>query len=205
MIVHNSKDSFEFRSGPKRSLHDGIFGYALLDYWPRLQSSGSVMAFDRVAHNYGSPGRVFKIDENGILEVLARDIVTGTDTIVTMGKTAVDVDDAAVEAMVGESVEHAFEDMAMRVFTEARLKADELIPAVENALLQGLANDSEKSEIITALDAVRSAMKSGAANPLKAAVQRLDAATESMAARIVEDAMNKALDRQLGETQNPLA
>ena len=150
-------------------------------------------------------GVQFKIDENGILEVLARDIVTGTDTIVTMGKTAVDVDDAAVEAMVGESVEHAFEDMAMRVFTEARLKADELIPAVENALLQGLANDSEKSEIITALDAVRSAMKSGAANPLKAAVQRLDAATEAMAARIVEDAMNKALDRQLGETQNPLA
>ena len=150
-------------------------------------------------------GVQFKIDENGILEVLARDIVTGTDTIVTMGKTAVDVDDAAVEAMVGESVEHAFQDMAMRVFTEARLKADELIPAVENALLQGLANDSEKSEIITALEAVRSAMKSGAANPLKAAVQRLDAATESMAARIVEDAMNKALDRQLGETQNPLA
>ena len=150
-------------------------------------------------------GVQFKIDENGILEVLARDIVTGTDTIVTMGKTAVDVDDAAVEAMVGESVEHAFEDMAMRVFTEARLKADELIPAVENALQQGLASDAEKSEIITALDAVRSAMKSGAANPLKAAVQRLDAATEAMAARIVEDAMNKALDRQLGETQNPLA
>jgi molecular chaperone DnaK len=99
--------------------------------------------------------------------------------------------------MVGESVEHAFEDMAMRVFTEARLKAEELIPAVENALQQGLANDAEKSEIIIALDAVRNAMESGAANPLKAAAQRLDAATEAMAARIVEDAMSKALDRQL--------
>jgi molecular chaperone DnaK len=150
-------------------------------------------------------GVQFKIDENGILEVLARDITTGIDTVVTMGKTAVDVDDAAVEAMVGESVEHAFEDMAMRVFTEARLKAEELIPAVENALQQGLANDAEKSEIITALDAVRNAMASGTANPLKAAVQRLDAATEAMAARIVEDAMAKALDRQMGETQNPLA
>jgi molecular chaperone DnaK len=142
-------------------------------------------------------GVQFKIDENGILEVLARDIATGTDTVVTMGKTAVDVDDAAVEAMVGESVEHAFEDMAMRVFTEARLKAEELIPAVENALQQGLANDAEKSEIIIALDAVRIALESGAANPLKAAAQRLDAATEAMAARIVEDAMSKALDRQL--------
>jgi len=150
-------------------------------------------------------GVQFKIDENGILEVLARDIATGTDTIVTLGKTAIDVDDAAVEAMVGESVEHAFEDMAMRVFTEARLKAEELIPAVESALQQGLVNEAEKSEITIALDAVRAAIKSAAGNPLKAAVQRLDAATEAMAARIVEDAMTKALDRQMGETKNPLA
>jgi len=70
LIVHNSKDSFEFRRGPKRTLHDGIFGYALLDYWEHLEASGSVMAFDRVAHDYGSPGRVFKIDENGIAERL---------------------------------------------------------------------------------------------------------------------------------------
>ena len=150
-------------------------------------------------------GVQFKIDENGILEVLARDIATGTDTIVTLGKTAVDVDDAAVEAMVGESVEHAFEDMALRVFTEARLKAEELIPAVESALQQGLVNEAEKFEITIALDAVRAAIKSAAGNPLKAAVQRLDAATEAMAARIVEDAMTKALDRQMGETKNPLA
>ena len=70
LVVHNSKDSFEFRRGAKRSLHDGIFGYALLDYWQRLETSGSVMAFDRVAHDYGSPGRVFKIDENAIAERL---------------------------------------------------------------------------------------------------------------------------------------
>lgn len=70
LIVHNSKDSFEFRRGVKRSLHDGIFGYALLDYWQRLEVFGSVMAFDRVAHDYGSPGRVFKIDESNISERL---------------------------------------------------------------------------------------------------------------------------------------
>jgi len=70
LIVHNSKDSFEFRRGAKRSLHDGIFGYALLNYWEHLEASGSVMAFDRVAHDYGSPGRVFKINENGIAERL---------------------------------------------------------------------------------------------------------------------------------------
>ncbi len=70
LVIHNSKDSFEFRRGVKRSLHDGIFGYALLDYWQHLEASSSVMAFDRVAHDYGSPGRVFKIDENGVAERL---------------------------------------------------------------------------------------------------------------------------------------
>jgi len=70
LVIHNSKDSFEFRRGAKRSLNNGIFGYALLDYWQHLESSGSVMAFDRVAHDYGSPGRVFKIDENSIAERL---------------------------------------------------------------------------------------------------------------------------------------
>ena len=70
LVIHNSKDSFEFRRGAKRSLHNGIFGYALLDYWQHLESTGSVMAFDRVAHDFGSPGRVFKIDENVIAERL---------------------------------------------------------------------------------------------------------------------------------------
>ena len=70
LIIHNSKGSFEFRRGFKRSLHDGIFGYALLDYWGRLEAPGSVIAFDTVAYKSGSPGRVFKIDENGIADRL---------------------------------------------------------------------------------------------------------------------------------------
>jgi hypothetical protein len=70
LISHISKNSFEFSRNAKRSLHNGIFGYALLNYWERLEAAGSVMAFHRVAHDFGSPGRVFKIDENGIAERL---------------------------------------------------------------------------------------------------------------------------------------
>lgn len=70
LIQQNSKGAFEFRRGAKRSLSDGVFAYALLDYWQRLEHSGSVMAFDRVAHDYGSPGRVFKLDENAVADRL---------------------------------------------------------------------------------------------------------------------------------------
>ena len=153
------------------------------------------VAFAPAPKGQARMGVQFKIDENGILEVLARDVSSGTDTVVKLGNAAVNVDDEAVEAMVSESVEHAFTDMAERIFTEAKLKAEELLPAVEAALAQGLALDTERGEIETAAEAVKSALASGAANPLKAAVQRLDAATEALAARLVEQALDEALER----------
>lgn len=70
LVQQNAKGSFEFRRGAKRSLPDGVFAYALLDYWERMPHAGSVMDFDRVAHDFGSPGRVFKLDENAVADRL---------------------------------------------------------------------------------------------------------------------------------------
>src|SRR5213592_4030293 len=58
-------------------------------------------------------GVQFEIDANGILHVLARDTKTGKQTIAQM-KSAVDVEDADVQKMVEESVEHAFSDLKAR-------------------------------------------------------------------------------------------
>jgi molecular chaperone DnaK len=143
-------------------------------------------------------GVQFRIDENGILEVLARDVHTGRDTVVEIRSAAVDVADEAVEKMVGESVDHAFDDMAERIFTEAKLKAEELLPAVAQALEAGggLVSDDERAAIESAAEEVRSALAAGLPNPLKAAVQRLDQATEALAAALVEKAMAEALERR---------
>jgi hypothetical protein len=70
LLQLNAKGVLEFRRGPKRTLPDGVFAYALLDYWQRIEHSGSVMAFDRVAFHDGSPGRVFKLDENSVADRL---------------------------------------------------------------------------------------------------------------------------------------
>lgn len=143
-------------------------------------------------------GVQFRIDADGILEVLARDTKTGKDTVIHIVSSAVNVDDAAVEEMVGASVEYAFEDMSERIFTEAKLKADELLPAVEMIMGQGLVEEHEREEIESAVKEVKAAISSGAANTLKVAVQRLDSATEAAAARLVEKAMEEALERELG-------
>lgn len=156
--------------------------------------------FEPAAKGQARVGVQFRIDENGILEVLARDVSTGRDTVVEIRNAAVDVDDAAVERMVGESVEHALDDMAERIFTEARLKAEELLPAVDHALAAAaeLVSEDERAEIAEAATAVRAALAEGLPNPLKAAVQRLDKATEALAAALVERAMDQAMARRLG-------
>ena len=146
-------------------------------------------------------GVQFAIDENGILEVLTRDVQTGEDTILEIDSAAVDVADEQVEQMVTESVDYAFDDMAERVFTEAKLKAEELLPAVDAGLAQ-VADDMDPTdlqEIKASAEAVRMALAGDNANTLKATVQRLDKSTEHMAAILVEKAMEAALMRKMEE------
>ena len=145
-------------------------------------------------------GVQFRIDADGILEVLARDTASGSDTVLEIRNTAVDVDDERVEAMISASVEHAFEDMNERVWTEARLKAEELLGAVAAAMEQfgEAVTAEERAGIEAAANAVRSVLAgpSHDARALKAANQTLDDATQELAVRLVEQALEESLARR---------
>lgn len=64
------KGQYAFRRGPKSSLHTGVFAYALVDFWNRTAKDQSSLAFETVAYGEGSPGRVFKLDEESIAQRL---------------------------------------------------------------------------------------------------------------------------------------
>ncbi len=64
------KGQYAFRRGPKSSLHDGVFAYALVDFWNRGAKGQSSLAFEKIAYAEGSPGRVFKLDEESIAQRL---------------------------------------------------------------------------------------------------------------------------------------
>lgn len=66
--VHRGQ--YAFRRGPKMSLHDGLFAYALLSFWEITAKGLSSMAFETIAYGEGSPGRVFKLDEDSVAERL---------------------------------------------------------------------------------------------------------------------------------------
>ena len=130
-------------------------------------------------------GVQFSLDASGLLEVLARDTATNEDTILTIESSAVDVEDSKVERMVSESVDHAFSDMSARVFVEAKLKAEELLAALEPALAEvgSLFSTEELASVREAESEVRAQLKSSEQNGahLKAAVEQLDQATEQLA------------------------
>ena len=138
-------------------------------------------------------GVQFSLDASGLLEVLARDTATNEDTILTIESSAVDVEDSKVERMVSESVDHAFSDMSARVFVEAKLKAEELLAALEPALAEvgSLFSTEELASVREAESEVRAQLKSSEQNGahLKAAVEQLDQATEQLAALVVEKAL----------------
>ncbi len=138
-------------------------------------------------------GVQFEINADGILRVLARDTATGSQQIVEM-QSAVDVSDEAVEKMLGDSLEHAFEDMNARVFTEARLKAEEMLPSVRLALEHvGDRLTSEECEQIQQASAeVEAALAEGGAQRLKRATAALDDATQRLATLLLENAMGQA-------------
>ena len=122
----------------------------------------------------------FEIDANGILHVLARDTRTGRQKIVEM-KSAVDVADAAVEKMVEESVEHAFDDLQARQWIEAKLRAEETLAATRKALAEcaGEIEADYRTEVEAAVKAVEAlvAVEPGEPAALKSALAALDKAT----------------------------
>ena len=60
------RDRFRFVRGPKRSLGIGAFGYAFAEFWRARFDGSATLAFDALAHQPGSPGRVFLLDENSL-------------------------------------------------------------------------------------------------------------------------------------------
>ena len=149
-------------------------------------------------------GVQFELDANGILHVLARDTKTGQEKIVEI-ESVVDVADAAVQQMVEDSVEHAFEDLVARRWIEARLKADELLAATRKGLadcrpeletVYVLQLEAALCEVHSALATEEAASKPGDLKRLQAACAALDETTKPLAELLLDKAMEAMLRKR---------
>ena len=63
-----TKNEFELHKGPKSSLSQGIFEFALNDYWSK--QNNQIITFEKLMYDFGSPGKVFQLDEKSLEEYL---------------------------------------------------------------------------------------------------------------------------------------
>jgi hypothetical protein len=66
LIREKRAGHYELVRGPKPTLPDGVFAYALSKFWDARHPSSPALTVDQVCFGPGSPGRVFKLDEHSV-------------------------------------------------------------------------------------------------------------------------------------------
>ena len=73
-LIDEEVDSgvLQFNAGFQRALAMPLFLFALLEFWRRAAPGRETLPFSDIAYGFGSPGLIFKLDENSLTERLER-------------------------------------------------------------------------------------------------------------------------------------
>lgn len=124
----------------------------------------------------------FDIDANGILNVSAKDKVTGKEQSIVI-KASSGLSDDEVEQMIQDAEAHADEDRKFQELVGARNTADALIHATEKSLtdLGDKVDADEKTTIEAAIEALREAVKGEDKDDIEAKTTALTEASAKIA------------------------
>jgi len=137
----------------------------------------------------------FLIDANGILSVTAREQRSGKEQSVEV-KPSYGLSDQQVEAMIEESIEQAETDFQRRQLAEARVHADEILAATEKAMEHDAwleLSEEERAAVKRASNELRVAYHAEDHLLVRTHIDKLDAATRSLAEQMMDTAVKEAL------------
>jgi hypothetical protein len=87
-LLHRSNgEDYTFPRAGRHSLPSLVFAACLFDYIERAKLMASTMSFDQIAYAPGSPGQVFRITENHLVDLLG-DLEELTEGVIRFGSTA---------------------------------------------------------------------------------------------------------------------
>jgi len=143
----------------------------------------------------------FQVDADGLLSVSAREQKTGAEAAVAV-KPSYGLSDEQIGAMLQASMQHATGDMKKRALVEQQVEAQRLIEAVEAALKQdGDLLDAEETKMIRdQMQRLTASMQGQDSQALHHAVEALNAATQSFAAKRMNAGIHRALTGRKVET-----
>jgi hypothetical protein len=64
--------TYRFLRGPQSSLPDEVLAFALIEFWNAQGTTANNLAFEKIAYEPGSPGKIFKIDEDSLVNRLEK-------------------------------------------------------------------------------------------------------------------------------------
>jgi len=136
----------------------------------------------------------FRVDADGLLTVEAREQTTGRVQHVDV-KPSYGLDDATVEKMLLDALDHGEADLQLRRLLENRVEAGRLAKATQKAMVvdADLLEPGEKESIEAALSALTAASEGDDASKIKFRMDELDAATKGFAAARMNRAIATAI------------
>ena len=137
----------------------------------------------------------FHIDADGLLGVHAKELTTGIEQTVSV-KPSYGLDDAAVEQMLMDALDHGEDDLARRRLAENRVEARRILTATRKALDTDadLLQPGEKERIVQACEALDEAARGEDPSKVHSRIEGLDDATKAFAGRRMNRAIAHAIE-----------
>ena len=131
----------------------------------------------------------FDIDANGILNVSAKDLATGTQQSIEI-KGSSGLDDKDVEKMTKDAEQYADQDKKRRELVDLKNQADQLIYSTENTLKEHGEKipADERSNVESAVNNLREVLKQDDAQALTKAMENVASASQTIGKIMYEQA-----------------
>ena len=136
----------------------------------------------------------FKVDADGLLEVSAREEITGTEAALVV-KPSFGLSDDEVAAMLRASQTNAAEDMQARQLREAKVEAESLLHGLAGALEADgdLLSDKERADLENEAGELVAALQSDNTDNIRAVTDQLGQASLTFAERRMDRSIKSAL------------
>jgi molecular chaperone DnaK len=129
----------------------------------------------------------FDIDQNGILNVSAKDLGTGKEQTVKIEQSS-GLSEDEISRMKRDAEEHAAEDKAKRELVELRNQADQMCFQVEKLMKEhsDKLKDADKAPLTKAIEKTREVAKSSDLQAIKSAISELEQASHALSKTLYE-------------------
>ena len=131
----------------------------------------------------------FDIDANGIVNVSAKDLGTGTEQKITITASS-NLSKEDIDRAVKEAEQYAAQDKARKEEVDVRNGADQMVYQTEKALndMGDKISESEKAPILAAVEKLKQAQKGSDVGAIKAATEEVQKAFYAVSEKLYQNA-----------------